>query len=220
MSFDNDAVRIAILGASKSGKSEFIIQMSNSDSGICNSSLYFCKKLNRPFYIEWLEIPELKSENTLKLLLNTCHGVVVIIEACDMNHYTVSQYTSLIQSTYKISNSVKSYSESERDVIKDLPVLICSTKMDIYEKSKNNLSKYALIHNIEEVALNLLDSENVKSNIPTIEIFLEKVIEQSRDFTAVSELDKIQSNLRKSISNHRLEIRSSMGSIRSIPDVE
>src|SRR5690242_8232065 len=107
-----DAIRIAILGASKSGKSTFITKLSNTDSGVCNLGSYFCKKLNRPFYVEWLEIPELKTEATLKLLLNTCHGVIVVIEACDMNHFTVNHYTSLIQSTHKISNSVKSYSES------------------------------------------------------------------------------------------------------------
>eukprot|EP00835_Amoeboradix_gromovi_P001873 NODE_95_length_21460_cov_0.300220.p12 type:complete len:196 gc:universal NODE_95_length_21460_cov_0.300220:5808-5221(-) len=193
------------------------MKMSSKDSGICNLSLYFCKKLNRQIYVEWLELPELKSEEALRLLLNTCNGVVVIIEACDMNHYTVNQYTSLIQTTHKISNANKSYTEAQQSTTKELPVLIVSTKVDIYEKTKNNLSKYALIHNIEEVAINLLSSESVLSNVPTVEGFLERVIEESSQFQTIA-FDRAASAMKRSISKHRLEVHSSMGSVRSIPD--
>ena len=217
---NSDAVRIAILGASKSGKSTFINKMCNDDSGVCNLSSYFCIRLNRLFYVEWLEISELKSDETLKLLLNTCHGVIVAIEACDMNQYTVSSYTTLIQSTHKISNSVKSYSESQQNIMKELPVLVISTKVDIYEKAKDYLSRYALIHNMEEVALNLLSPENVKSNMPIIEAFIERVIIESPHFTGISDLDRVQTTLKRSISKHRLDVHVSMGSVRSIPDVE
>eukprot|EP00834_Sanchytrium_tribonematis_P008248 NODE_914_length_3092_cov_0.758102.p2 type:complete len:224 gc:universal NODE_914_length_3092_cov_0.758102:2982-2311(-) len=218
-----EKIRIAVWGSGKSGKSTFIKKMSSNDSGICNLSLHFSQKFNKNFYVEWLEIPDLKSEKTLKFLLNTCNAVVIVIEAFDLNQYIVNQFTSVIDSMHTISNSSKSYSESQQNLIKEYPVLITSSKIDIYEKAPADVSKYAVIHNIEEVALNLLDPLSVESNMPKINVFIDEVIEELFHFNSIllnnAELRMENS---RSISKHRLEIRSassSMGSLKSIPDM-
>ncbi len=215
----SESIRIAIMGGSKSGKSTFIMKMSNSDSGVCNIGVHFNQKLNKQFYVEYLEVPDLKSEESVKLLLNTCAGVVVVIEACDMNHYTVNQYTNVINSIHKISNSVKSYSESQSNVIKEIPIMIIGSKIDVYEKIPSNFSKYALIHNVEEISVNLVDNTSFSNNLSLFHAFIDKVID------AVPQLDKspldfMNSNMKRSISKNKLEVHSSMGSLRSIPDVE
>ena len=200
-------VRIAVWGQAKSGKSTFIQRMCDAaQSCMCHVSSHFSATLNRQIHVEWLEIPELNQEQTTKFLMNTCHGVIVLVEMLDTNDFIMSHFKRLIQVFNPITSNSLSYSDGKDHLINHFPQLFISTKC-----RQSDIDKYALVHNKTLVQVDLDHPDQMFYD--AVHNYLEEVV-----LCVFGNEVHTNSGVPQRIYKQRLELRTENGNVRSIPD--